>query len=60
MTKPQINGVNLAYTTDNYKDSLDKTTDIQIVDYFSDGKNLNATLWLHGEIPYNFELSQVR
>ena len=55
----KLNGVNLTYTTDNYNDSLDKATDIQSVDYSSDGKNLNATLWLQGQIPYNFELSKV-
>ena len=30
----------------DYKSPLDLTTDIQKVTYYSDGKNLNATLWL--------------
>jgi hypothetical protein len=30
----------------DYKSPLDLATDIQKVTYYSDGKNLNATLWL--------------
>jgi hypothetical protein len=55
----KINGVELKYTTDNYNDTLDKATDIQSVDYSTNGKSLNATLWLHGKILPNFELSKV-
>ncbi len=55
----KINGANISYTTDKYNDLLNKATDIQSVDYSSDGKNFNATLWLQGKIPSNFELSKV-
>jgi hypothetical protein len=33
-------------TSIDYKSPLDLATDIQKVTYYSDGKNLNATLWL--------------
>jgi hypothetical protein len=33
-------------TATDYKSPLDLATDIQKVTYYSDGKNLNATLWL--------------
>lgn len=33
--------------TRNYTKGGDRSTDIESVDYFSDGKSLNATLWLY-------------
>jgi len=34
----------------DYKGLMDNSSDIQRVTYFSDGKTLNATLWLGGSI----------
>jgi hypothetical protein len=42
----QVNGAANTQTKADYKDKLDNSSDIQKVTYFSDGKNLNATLWL--------------
>ena len=55
----KVNGVNLTYITDTYNDPLDKATDIQSVDYYSDGKTLNATIWLKGNTPNNNKLVNV-
>lgn len=43
-----INGVEGTQTRDDYGDPLDNSTDIQKITYLSDGKNLNASLWLSG------------
>jgi hypothetical protein len=48
-----VNGYNLTATKvvdDNYYHSIDRSSDIETVDYFSDGKLLNATMWLAGPI----------
>ena len=37
----------------NYQGPLDKSSNIQRVTYFSDGKTLNATLWLGEGIRQN-------
>lgn len=42
----QVNGTANTQTKADYKDRLDNSSDIQKVTYFSDGKNLTATLWL--------------
>jgi hypothetical protein len=47
----QVNGVANTQTKADYKDKLDNSSDIQKVTYFSDGKNLTATLWLGEAIP---------
>lgn len=43
-----INGLSGTQTRDDYEDMLDNSTDIQKITYLSDGKNLNASLWLGG------------
>jgi hypothetical protein len=43
-----INGLSGTQTRDDYEDTLDNSTDIQKITYLSDGKNLNASLWLGG------------
>ena len=43
-----INGLAGTQTVDDYKDLLDNSTDILKITYLSDGKNLNASLWLGG------------
>ena len=42
----QISEYLSSQTSTDYKSPLDLATDIQKVTYYSDGKNLNATLWL--------------
>lgn len=42
----QLNVINHTQTKANYKDPLDNSSDIQRVTYFSDGKTMNATVWL--------------
>lgn len=49
----QLNVINHVQTKANYKDTLDNSSDIQRVTYFSDGKILNATVWLGGDIKLN-------
>jgi hypothetical protein len=44
----QIDGLTHAQTKPDYKGLLDSSSDIQRVTYFSDGKTLNATMWLGG------------
>ena len=48
-----INGIAGTQTTDDYKDSLDNSTDILKITYLSDAKNLNASLWLGGNFTNN-------
>jgi len=43
-----INGLAGTQSRDDYEDPLDNSTDIQKITYLSDGKNLNASLWLGG------------
>jgi hypothetical protein len=43
-----VNGLAGTQKRDDYKDTLDNSTDIQKITYLSEGKNLNATLWLGG------------
>lgn len=49
----QLNVINHTQTKANYKGPLDNSSDIQRVTYFSDGKILNATVWLGGAIESN-------
>jgi hypothetical protein len=49
----QVNAVTHTQTKVDYKGPLDNTSNIQRVTYFSDGKTLNATLWLGGGIKQN-------
>jgi hypothetical protein len=49
----QVNGTANTPTLADYKDKLDNSSDIQKVTYFSDGKNLNATLWLGSNLSKN-------
>jgi hypothetical protein len=51
----QVNGAAKTQTKADYKDKLDNSSDIQKVTYFSDGKNLTATLWLGDVISKNPE-----
>ena len=46
-----INGLAGMQTADDYKDPLDNSTDILKITYLSDAKNLNASLWLGGNLP---------
>ena len=48
-----INGVAGVQGSDDYKDPLDNSTDIWKITYLSDGKNLNATVWLGGNFSEN-------
>ena len=41
-----LNRTGQSQTKDDYNDTLDKSTDIQKITYFSNGTFLNATLWL--------------
>jgi hypothetical protein len=43
-----INGLAGVQRVDDYKDTLDNSTDILKITYLSDAKNLNASLWLGG------------
>ena len=49
----QVNGTANTQTKADYKDRLDNSSDIQKVTYFSDGKNLTATLWLGDVVSKN-------
>ena len=49
----QLNGTANTQTKADYKDRLDKSSDIEKVTYFSDGKSLNATLWLGDNVTKN-------
>ena len=44
----QVNGMIGNQTNNNYNSTLDKSTDIQKITYFSNGTIFNATLWLGG------------
>ncbi len=46
----QINGTNGRQRAADYKDLLDNSSDIQRITYSSDGKMLNATIWLDGPV----------
>jgi hypothetical protein len=46
----QVNAITHMQTKVDYKGLMDNSSDIQRVTYFSDGKTLNATLWLGGSI----------
>ena len=46
----QINGTNGRERPADYKDLLDNSSDIYRITYSSDGKMLNATLWLNGPV----------
>ena len=48
-----IDGLTHAQTKPDYKGLLDSSSDIQRVTYFSDGKTLNATMWLGGGVKQN-------
>ena len=49
----QVDGTTHAQTKPDYKGPIDSSSDIQRVTYFSDGKTLNATIWLGGEVKQN-------
>ncbi|NAL77646.1 hypothetical protein [Nitrososphaera sp. AFS] len=49
----QINGTTHAETKPNYNWPQASSSDIQRVTYFSDGRTLNATLWLGGGVEKN-------
>ena len=49
----QVDGLTHAQTKPDYKGLLDSSSDIQRVTYFSDGKTLNATMWLGGGVKQN-------
>lgn len=49
----QVNAHSHTQTKVDYKGPLDNSSNIQRVTYFSDGKTLNATLWLGGGIKKN-------
>src|SRR6266516_3961041 len=49
----RVDGIKDVQTTADYKDSFDSSSDIQRVTYFSDGKTLNATIWLGGAVKQN-------
>jgi len=49
----QVNANNHTQTKVDYQGPLDNSSNIQRVTYFSDGKTLNATLWLGGGIRQN-------
>src|SRR5262249_37226406 len=46
----EVNGNTGVQARANYKGSLDNSTDIQRITYNSDGKTVNATLWLNGAL----------
>jgi hypothetical protein len=48
-----INGLAGTQARDDYKGPLDNSTDILKITYLSDGKNLNASLWLSGNFAEN-------
>ncbi len=49
----QVNAITHAQTKVDYKGPLDNSSSIQRVTYLSDGKTLNATLWLGGGVNKN-------
>jgi hypothetical protein len=49
----QLNGTANTQTKADYKGRLDNSSDIEKVTYFSDGKSLNATLWLGDNVTKN-------
>jgi len=49
----QVNGSTGDQSLSKYEDLLDNSSDIQKITYSSDGKAVNATLWLGGEIMYD-------
>jgi hypothetical protein len=49
----RVDGIKHTQTKADYKDSFDSSSDIQRVTYFSDGKTLNATVWLGGAVKQN-------
>jgi hypothetical protein len=49
----RIDGITHAQTKPDYSGSLASSSDIQRVTYFSDGKILNATMWLGGGVKQN-------
>jgi hypothetical protein len=49
----QLNGTTNTQTKADYKGRLDNSSDIEKVTYFSDGKSLNATLWLRDNVTKN-------
>jgi hypothetical protein len=58
----QVNSTNGNQTIADYKDFLDNSSDIQRITYSSNGKILNATLWLNGPIhatPSNYGANTV-
>ncbi len=55
----EVNMIKNDFTKDSYHDFLDESTDIRSVDYSSDGRSLNTTLWLSEPIRYNYYLSKV-
>jgi hypothetical protein len=55
-----VNGLAGSQKADDYKDPLDNSTDIQKITYSSEGKNLNATLWLGGDFMDNGALKSAK
>lgn len=49
----QLNASAITQTKADYKGRLDRSTDIEKVTYFSNGKSVNATLWFGGNVPKN-------
>ena len=49
----QINGITHLETKPNYSLPMGSSSEIQRVTYFSDGRTLNATLWLGGGVEKN-------
>jgi len=49
----QLNGITHAETKPDYNRPLASSSNIQRVTYFSDGRTLNATLWLGGGVEQN-------
>jgi len=49
----RVDGIKHTQTKADFKDSFDSSSDIQRVTYFSDGKTLNATIWLGGAVKQN-------
>jgi hypothetical protein len=48
-----INGLAGTQAREDYEDPLDNSTDILKITYLSDGRNLNASLWLSGNFAEN-------
>jgi hypothetical protein len=49
----QLNGTADTQSRADYKGRLDNSSDIEKITYFSDGKSLNATLWLGDNVTKN-------